>query len=1359
MAIRTNTEFQVPMTAIDEASPTIEKTGRVAERSAKQVEKFGMAVISMNQALELARKFGRLLTTTLDQFASFETALVGVGKTSDLAGEALATLGRNIQDLSLKIPVSAVELAGIGQVAGQLGVKGSRDIEKFTTTIAKLSRATDLTGEEGASSLKKILDLTNTGVGQIDRLGSVIVRLGNNFAATESQIAKMSLDVARGLTVFGATYDQVAGLSTAMTALGIQAQLGGSAVGRTFREIDNAVRGGGAALDSLTRIVGMSGDEFKKVFQEDSVKAFTIFIDGLKRMQDQGKSVSLALDGMNLSGDEINKTIPVLATRVDLLKDALAQAADEAIRNTALTKESAAAFDTLAADMTLALNAAKNLAIEVGGALAPAFRDLAKEIKGSLEGLANFVRSARKIGIVNTVKQVKQFDDNREALAKLTKESNAYAEAVFFLQKAEEAGRKVDQNAYLKTLLNNFGSLEKATQVLGMSRDELEAHVADLGRQIGALSDQSSGVVDNLLGTAKAAAEAGNAIEEGAKKPRIMADELGDLKSRVEQAENALKAASKAANEFLKDSMKMGVEDKSDLVRFDAAGKLAEIAKVEEELRKVGRLAANAEAIKIARDDVIVGLQLQLKEIKKQEAEAALKAINDVMRQQAQDLIDEFENSVKDLDDVGSTTARISKSILSGISDALEGGAIRGMFNAIGIETSGLSEKFVDKASVEIGKAVSRIAKIFEAAVSVVQGTLGGGYINKVGDLVESLGQMPEMFLKAFERLDQLLTKFVDQLPKVMERLLQKVPQMMTRIADMIPKFIDALAAAIPKIAQVMADTGPIIMRKFMENLPKLITALGQAFTKIISSLGEIFDAIFDNLPEIIASIFDQIPEAFAEFFKQVPKIWESLMENLPDIVYEFVLGFIDAVGMIVEAFVDEFIFGGGLERIVGSFLRMIPRLYGAIIRAIIKGIANAFERIFKGQKTPGWVEKIGDGLEDGGKRLKKIIGNDSSKLFNVSDMADNMKEATAESMGKLEDLIIQADKAGKSIWQAFVDALVEGWHWLLEAGGKLWEGFKNAVGNAVAWLKEKGGQIWQGFKDAVGNAVAWLKEKGGMLWTGFTEAIGDAVAWFKEKGGNIWNGFTSAVKDLTAWFKERGGNIWSGFTESVKDIGAWFKEKGGMIWSGFANGVADIAAWFKEKGGMIWNGLTNGVKDIAGYFKSLGSSIWSGLYNGITNFDWGSLFGAITGGGGGGGGGGAISGTGTPLDRFHTGGMIRAARFADGGNVKAIPMIDLRAQGSDRVPVMTEVGETIINRQASQKNQALLSTINSGGSPGIGAGSLTIQNLNIYPQTATSASDIKDKIVPAVKEAIRKSSQDGQYIVSVNGLRSGVRG
>lgn len=324
--------------------------------------------------------FSGSIAALTKEFADYETALVGVGKTTNIEGKRLEKFGKQFQKLSSQIPISTNELLGIAQAAGQLGVTGEDNLLKFTETVAKLGVATDLAGEEAATALTRILNVTGEGISTIDTFGSVIVALGNNFAATESEIVRVTTEVSRSTAVFGVGSASAAALATAMRSVGVQAQLGGSAVGRAFRAIDENIRKGGNSLENLSRITGIAADQLQKRFAEDSIGVFQQFVEGLGDIAEAGGSTSAALESFGLKGDEINKVLPVLAKNSELLGRALSTANKETENATALNNEAAKAFATLNSDFQRAKNAVTNAATAIGSQLAPAVSGLLKSV-------------------------------------------------------------------------------------------------------------------------------------------------------------------------------------------------------------------------------------------------------------------------------------------------------------------------------------------------------------------------------------------------------------------------------------------------------------------------------------------------------------------------------------------------------------------------------------------------------------------------------------------------------------------------------------------------------------------------------------------------------------------------------------------------------------------------------------------------------------------------------------------------------------------------------------------------------------------------------------------------------------------
>jgi TP901 family phage tail tape measure protein len=279
----------------------------------------------------------------------FETQLVAVGKTTNIQGPELELLGKAFRDLAtgdLK-GVKIDDLLELAETAGQLGIQGSANILKFTETLARLEKSTDVVGQEGALSIARILNVTNEAPDTVDRFGSAIVALGNNFAATESEIIDNTTEIARGIAVYGASAQQAAALGTVTRSLGVQSEVAGSAIQRTFAEIENALEGGGKQLEALEEITGRTAEQLRKDFAEDAVGVFELFIKGVNRTKEETGTMSKALRDLNVDTIRYDKVLKPLAGRYDELSRALRLSESAYQQNIALTIESERALDTL----------------------------------------------------------------------------------------------------------------------------------------------------------------------------------------------------------------------------------------------------------------------------------------------------------------------------------------------------------------------------------------------------------------------------------------------------------------------------------------------------------------------------------------------------------------------------------------------------------------------------------------------------------------------------------------------------------------------------------------------------------------------------------------------------------------------------------------------------------------------------------------------------------------------------------------------------------------------------------------------------------------------------------------------------
>jgi len=372
----------------------VNRTDASLDRTGRTAQGFGRILGRLTAGLSA----GLITRAAFRQLVDFEQGLVGVGKTTDIAGEALQALGDDFIALGNRIPVTRDELLSIGQAAGQLGVTGADNILNFTDTIAKLGSASDLAGDEAATTLARLLNVTGEGIDQVDEIASVFVRLGNNIEATESEIATITTRIAQATAAFDLSAGETAALGAALKSLGVEAELGGSSVGRAFTAIDAAVREAGDDLELLAQIAGTTNEEFAQLFQGDQLAGFQAFIEGLGRTIEQGGSAAAVLDQLGLSGVRNLQVLVPLAKNNEQLAKTLALVSDELANTNALEEESSRAFDTLGSELTLLGNAL--------GAAVLQFRDSTGPIKDFVEGVRGAVLILSGLG--------DEFDGNRE---------------------------------------------------------------------------------------------------------------------------------------------------------------------------------------------------------------------------------------------------------------------------------------------------------------------------------------------------------------------------------------------------------------------------------------------------------------------------------------------------------------------------------------------------------------------------------------------------------------------------------------------------------------------------------------------------------------------------------------------------------------------------------------------------------------------------------------------------------------------------------------------------------------------------------------------------------------------------------
>lgn len=376
----------------------INKFGDGLIKSGDKIKTFGDSVSSLGGklttglTLPLVASVGMVTKAAVD----YESAFAGVKKTVDeTATVSYKNLSDGIRQMAKELPASAVEIANVAEVAGQLGIK-AEDILTFSRTMIDMGESTNLSAEEAATAIAKIANILGLTSDEYGRFGASVVDLGNNFATTERDIVEMTNRLAAGGKLAGLTAPDILGLATAMSSVGIEAEAGGTAMTQTLTAIGNAVSltGKGAAddLNLIAKTAGMTSEEFQQAWKEKPVVALQSFIKGLKDAQEKGVNMNAILAQLGMTGIRQSNMLKSLALASDKMGDAVDRSNKAWKENTALTNEANKRYETTESQLKMFKNQVTDLAIEFGGPLLKALRDGLKAGKPWIDTLATMAK-------------------------------------------------------------------------------------------------------------------------------------------------------------------------------------------------------------------------------------------------------------------------------------------------------------------------------------------------------------------------------------------------------------------------------------------------------------------------------------------------------------------------------------------------------------------------------------------------------------------------------------------------------------------------------------------------------------------------------------------------------------------------------------------------------------------------------------------------------------------------------------------------------------------------------------------------------------------------------------------------------
>jgi TP901 family phage tail tape measure protein len=478
----------------------------------------------------------------------FEDNFANVKKTVDGTPEQLEDIRQKIIQMSTTgvnghsaIPQTTAELNELAAAGGQLGIT-TDNIVDFTEVMAQMGSATNLAGEEGAATLARFQNVMGVGQNEIRNIGSAIVDLGNHSATTESEIASMALRMGKyGSSVRMSSAD-VLGYSAALSSLGIEAQMGGSAIGRTWLSIEKAVANGGEGLKAFAKYSGKSAKEFKEQWNTDSSGAFNGLLKGLQ----SAENLTVALDDLGINNTQDIQAMMALVNGYDLVTESVNRSNTAYKENTALQEEFDAKAETTASKLSVAKNNVVEIARSFGDLMLPTIVDVSNGVSQYTQKIAS-MDDAQKKNIITAGATVVAMGAITKGSTGLIKWAGNTVEAVGNIKKAFSAGGALAKFAPTLASIGatagpavlSLGAMATATVVLYKAARKYEEYSKDWSRGGDELSNKTKSYADAARDLNSLQWELRN-LQQVVNNPDTDETTLQQSKQRIEEIKNLL---------------------------------------------------------------------------------------------------------------------------------------------------------------------------------------------------------------------------------------------------------------------------------------------------------------------------------------------------------------------------------------------------------------------------------------------------------------------------------------------------------------------------------------------------------------------------------------------------------------------------------------------------------------------------------------------------------------------------------------------------------------------------------------------------------------------------------------------------
>lgn len=374
--------------AVAQINPEIERLTKAQQKYINQQSKLNGLQEGMRSHGANALQYAGMaysVAQVADAAVKFESSMADVRKVVDFdSPEQFKQMGKDILDLSTRIPMAAEGLAQIVAAGGQSGI--ARDeLLGFAESAAKMGVAFDITAEQAGDMMAKWRTAFKMGQSDVVKLADKINFLGNTTAASAPLISDVVTRIGPLGSVGGVASGEIAALGASLVGSGVTSEIAATGI----KNLILALVSGESATKSQNEVfaaLGLNAVDMAKYMQKDARGAILSVLEAVQRLDKEQQASVMA----ELFGKESISAIAPLLSNLDALKTNFDAVSDASKYAGSMEKEFQTRAETTANAMELMNNSIYRTKVAIGQGLLPAIAPVASVVADAATAVGNF---------------------------------------------------------------------------------------------------------------------------------------------------------------------------------------------------------------------------------------------------------------------------------------------------------------------------------------------------------------------------------------------------------------------------------------------------------------------------------------------------------------------------------------------------------------------------------------------------------------------------------------------------------------------------------------------------------------------------------------------------------------------------------------------------------------------------------------------------------------------------------------------------------------------------------------------------------------------------------------------------------